>query len=335
MYYKTVFNINILHAYFLDEGNKKYAPEVGETPMNDDEKNLAIKKYDINDYLKIIPVPNTITLVKNHRMMIIPHKQGIRLLISTTEETVNASTVYKPIIQLDNNDILTFAIYANDANFNNYTNLREVSENRLYLFSNEVTNLTTPVSNIFIEDGIIDDDYLLTEADTRTIIQTVHSEEKNAAYEPFSLTRIITLINDNDTLSEAEKTSEIEALLDKYISEQKRNGLIGYFRLKVTGDNGNDLFTDINDNQYTIDTPIEFTSLFKNRNTFWKYINIADNRTLITEDPQPLTKNGYIEIDKNSFNPVAPVEADEYQYPNPTATLIKEDNSNYYSEIFI
>lgn len=357
MYYKTVFNINFLHAYFLDEGNKKYASNgidniLTDEEMTDEEKihNLnsnerkeILKKFDINDYLKIIPVPNTTALVKNHRMMIVPNKQGIRLLITTSEETVDitsdgetvAVTKYKPIIQLNDNAVFTFAIYASDVNFNNYTTLEEVSENRLYLFSNEVNNLDTPITNIFTGDGIINEDYLLTDIDTRTIIQTIDSEEKNTIHEPFSITRIISLINENDTLSEAEKTLEIENILNKYISEQKRNGLIGYIRLKVNGDNTNDLFEYVDDNQYVIDNVIAFDTIFRNRNTFWRYINISDNRTLTTEDSQPLTKNGFVEIDKNSFNPIAPVEADGYQYPNPTATLIKEENSNYYSEIFI
>ncbi len=53
---------------------------------------------------------------------------------------------------------------------------------------------------------------------------------------------------------------------------------------------------------------------------------------LTTTAKNPLTKNGFVEIDKTNFSP-EPVE--EYRYPNPTPTILIKESSNYFSEIYI
>lgn len=334
MFYKTIFNINMQHAYFLDQGNKKFSPTVGDETMTLKEKTEALKNYDIISYLKLLPTQTTKAIIKNHRMMTIPHKQGFKLVTNALEKTILGNKKYKPQVPLEDDTVLTFAIYTTDPNFNNYTEIAATLEHKLYLLSNTVTSLETAITNIFDGGGTLDTNYLMSENDTRTIIQTIIDEEEKVSntITQFSLSNSITTIKNDDTLTTIEKDAEIETVLNQYIIKEKRNGLVGYFRLKVKGDNDKNLFQFIGNEQYVTDTMIEFTSRFKNRNTFWRYFSHIDDVTLTTEEKKPLTKNGFIEIDKTHFNP-EPVK--DYQYPNPTPTVLKKESSNYYSEIFI
>ena len=266
--------------------------------------------------------------------MMIPHKQGFKLVTNALEKTILGNKKYKPVVPLENDTVLMFAIYTTDPNFNNYTEIADTLDHTLYLLSNSVTNFGTPVTNIFDGNGTLDANYLMSENDTRTLVQIVIDEEEKVtdSITQFSFAHIISTIKNDDTLTNLEKDTKVETVLNQYIIKEKRNGLVGYFRLKVKGDSNKDLFQFIGGEQYVTDTMIEFTSRFKNRNTFWRYINTVDEITLTTDEVKPLTKNGFIEINETDFNP-QPVQ--DYQYPNPTATIVKEENSNYYTEIFI
>jgi hypothetical protein len=267
-------------------------------------------------------------------MLIKTHNQGFRLITNALEKDVLGETKYNPLIQLEDDTVLTFAIYATDSNFNNYTDLIDTTENRLYLFSNVVDSLENPITNIFTGDGIIDTDYLLSINDTKAIIQAIIDEDDaiGNTVQQFSLANRIALIKEDTLLTALEKTTQIDAIITQYIKEYKRNGLIGFIRLKVKGDTNNDLFEFISGEQYIIEPTLAFNLRFKNRNTFWRYIHTADEVTLTTDQANPLTKNGFIEIDETHF---IPQPTEDYKYPNPTANIVKEESSNYFSEIFI
>jgi hypothetical protein len=333
MFYKTIFNINFQHAYFLDEGQTKFSPTGTETGMTDEEKETALKNYEINAFIKIVPTKSTNKLISNHRMMSVNHNQGFRLLISAQEVLILGNKKYNPLVQLDDDDVFTFAIYVTDSKFYNYTKLDDIVANKLYLFSNVVASLDTPtIPNIFVGDGILDADYLMSETDSRdTILDILTKDEKlNFSGNQFSVLNFISEIKADDSLTELEKETQVELLLNQYINNQKRKGLIGFIKLKVKGDATNHLFTFIGDKQYIADLD-PFNIMLKNRNTFWRYI-VSKTEILTTTNTNPLTKNGYIEIDVADLDAV-PI--DDYQYPNPTADNIKIDNNNYYSEIFI
>lgn len=334
MFYKTLFNINIHHAYFLDDGEAKFSS------MSPPEKIEQLQRYRTSDYLKIIPTATTASVMRNYRMLLKPHKQGFRVLTTALEKEILTETKYSPIIDLDNDLTLTFAIHAKDIFFNNYTQITARDNNRLYLFSNiKPSTEAVGFGNIFTEDGKIDSSFLLTAESSRNLITTISGEDEffNNETTLFSMIHKIEAINENTQLSPSEKENAIKEMLHQYIQCNKKNGLIGYVRLTAKGDSTHHLLefdeSDINDiKQYVLEPTPEFTLSFKNRRTHWRFIKLSDDITLTTENKKPLTKNGFVEIEASDFNP-EPTE--DFNYPNPTADSIKKENNNYYSEVFI
>ena len=334
MIYKTLFNINLHHPYHLDSGEKKYNPSGGDTPIEAEERNTITQAYNLQSFINIVPASNVKLFLKNHRMLWRMHKEGFRVLMNTQEVTVSSNTKYQPIIKLSEDFQITFAIYSSDPLFDNYTQKTSTSNSRLYLFSNTVNSLDTPVDNIFDGDGKVDASYLMTAKDTRDIVQLL-SEHENKSDNPIItkwVFQAITEIQKNDLLTENQKNTEIKTLLNNFIQSEKKKGLVGFIQLSVMGDNSNNLLEIDGSNQYALAPEAAFNLEFKNRKTFWRYIHRADEITLTTTAKKPLTKNGFVTIDETDFDP-QPTE--DYQYPNPSAALIKKESNNYYSEIFI
>ena len=80
-------------------------------------------------------------------------------------------------------------------------------------------------------------------------------------------------IEDDETLTEIQKTNQVKKILNASIQENKKKGIIGYIRLSIKGDDNNHLLefddTDPEDIlQYTLETTPEFTISFINKKTF-------------------------------------------------------------------
>lgn len=333
MIYKTLFDINIHHPYHLDSGEKKYNPTGGDTPIETEERNAISNAYNLEDFINIIPTNDVTLFLKNYRMLWRKHKEGFRVLLNTTEITVNSDTKYQPIITLPNDYQFTFAIYGTDSLFDNYTQKIGSENSQLYLFSNTVSSLDTPVDDIFTGDGVINSSYLMTADDSRALVKVVAQRESNSGNTMVtkSVAQGIDEIQKDDLLTQNQKDSAIASLLNTFIRAEKKKGLVGFIRLSAQGDN-NDLLEIDGSNQYALDPASTFNLEFINRKTFWRYIHRTDEVTLTTTSTKPLTKNGFVTIDETDFDP-QPTEV--YQYPNPSAALIKKESNNYYSEIFI
>lgn len=333
MIYKTLFDINIHHPYHLDSGEKKFNPTGGDTPIETEERNAISKAYNLESFMSVIPTSDVTLFLKNHRMLWRKHKEGFRVLLNTTEVTVNSDTKYQPIIRISNDYQFTFAIYGIDPLFNNYTQKTSPDNSRLYLFSNTVSDLDNPVDDIFTGDGIIDSSYLMTADDSRELVEIIAHQESGSGNTTItkSVAQTIDEIQKDDLLTENQKSNEIKSLLNTFIRGEKKKGLIGFIRLSVAGDT-DDLLEISGSDQYALDPASTFNLEFKNRKTFWRYIHRTDEVTLTTTGTKPLTKNGFVTIDETDFDP-QPTEV--YQYPNPSAALIKRESNNYYSEIFI
>ena len=325
MVYKTVFNIDFNHSYFLDEGEAKFST------MTDEEKEDALHEYNVNDYLKIVPTKATENMMINHHLLFKPHAFGFRVMVESLEKIVGANKKYTPIITVGDDQYLTFGIIASDPFFESYSQIVSLDDIRLYLFGNEKPSTEdSGFANIFTSDGTIDTAFLLKESSTRRLVHDIASEDEALKTFPdeFSIANIPSSNIDNDKESES---------IHRYIRSKKRNGLLGFIRLKVKGDSNKNLFefdtTDPADvKQYILDSTPEFTLSFKNRKTFWRYINTSKNFTLTTLATKPLTKNGFVKIEPADFSP-EPTEV--INYPNPRPNSIRKENNKYYSEIFI
>lgn len=109
--YRTLFNIEILHHYFLDEGKDVYADKLSEEKM---EKNLSV--YRLSDFMHVIPSQKTIQTIRNIRSRFIQTNQGFQVV--TAEDEGN-----KPFIPFSDNLMFDFIATIKDPFFENYTNI--------------------------------------------------------------------------------------------------------------------------------------------------------------------------------------------------------------------
>jgi len=215
----------------------------------------------------------------------------------------------------------------------------------MYLFTNvEPANQDAGYENLFEnKGGFIDDRFLLKEEETRNMLRTIALEDENfLQYKTgtLSLGRSIRIIENNEDLTNVQKEAQIESLLNYTIQKKKKKQVLGYIRLRIQGDaNDRHLLEFSGDNQYVISTTPEFTISFINKKTFWRFISLSDEAQLTTKEQKWLSRNGYIEISSSDFEAAGldppTTNPEDYDFPNPTVDLVKEENNNYYSEIFI
>lgn len=107
----------------------------------------------------------------------------------------------------------------------------------------------------------------------------------------------------------------------------------GILHLFMQGDNSNKSLIN-NDGRIKSNIP-HFKIQFDNQKTIWKYIHKREGFETETKQEWPLTRYGYIPLDKPSDFKSPPPGLDNYKFPNPNPTQIKFIANKSYSEIFI
>ncbi|MEP0264731.1 hypothetical protein [Dokdonia sp.] len=122
--YLPIFNLNILHNYFLDtidNGNV--------VVFDDTEKPEVLSTYNVSDFLRVVPSKKTQRVLKNHRVVFKTTTNGTTCFISVDQDD-------KPVI--DATDVtVDLLIYSRDTLFEKYTDL-ETSPKRIYFFTNDI-----------------------------------------------------------------------------------------------------------------------------------------------------------------------------------------------------
>lgn len=358
MVYKTLYNIDILHAYFLDRGNKKYHTTDVTNELSDDEKEDAEKNYSTNNFIQILPNQKTKEIAKNHKLLIRNHHKGIRILASTIKlnaaiTTQNGTTIeerYNPIIKLSDDLVLTFYIKATDNFFENYTAMIDRKENQLYYFSNinsTANNAFDAISNIETLDR-----FLISTKETRRLLYQLEIESEFTTSNPKGVSIANIAIDKIDEI-EAKVVNAIELneeeqnifnALNQAVSILKNSKIIGVIQLKISGDNTTDfteiLNTENESNEGVFDVSkqcllgneIAFKIYIENKKTFWRYHQKSKNEVMVTNNEHPLTKNGSVDINKAN---VTPQPSGTVFFPNPTIASITKESENYYSDIYI
>lgn len=353
MVYKTLFNINLLHAYFLDLGEKKYYTADANKVLSPKEKEEVIKQYLSSDAMEIVPNTNTLEIIKNHRLLVRKHSKGITVLASSSKEVAEENNVeverYSPLIKLSNDLTLTFYIKVSDTYFEHYTDVIDRRKHQLYYLSNTVSSAT----NIFDANAVIKtwNSFLITEKESRTLVHTLEKEEENRTTTPkqitianinaAEITAIETKITNNILLNRAEE--EIVNSLNGRIRLLKSRGIIGVLQIKMLGGNNTNVTENVSvKNEVTgnfeipaqclLKTAPDFQIYLENRKTFWRYNQSATGVKMTTNIQYPLTKNGRVEIKKTD---ITPQPGNTIFLPNPTVESITKEQQDYYSEIFI
>lgn len=353
MVYKTLFNMNLLHAYFLDRGVKKFHAIDPVNELSTEEKQDAEKNYTIKEFLQVIPNKKTKEITKNYKLLIRNHNKGIRVLASTlkvaTKNDFETVERYSPIIELSDDLVLTFYIKATDNFFGNYTDFIDKRESQLYYLS----NINSSANNVFDATLAIEtwDSFLISAKETRRLLYDLEKESEFVSTAPKRVS-IADIDSDEIDAIEAKVTAETELneeeqdvfdTLNQSISVLKNSKVIGVIQLKMSGDNNTEFTEELNTENETsgdFDVPkqcllseeIDFKVYIENKKTFWRYNQKAENQIMVTNQTQPLTKNGRVDISKTD---VSPEPSATFFFPNPTIQSISKESENYYSEIFI
>ncbi|MFY7672174.1 hypothetical protein ACOSP6_13905 [Tenacibaculum sp. MEBiC06402] len=353
MVYKTLFNIDLLHAYFLDRGEKKYHASNANDELSEDEKQESLRAYNLFDFVEVIPNKRTRILAKNHRVLIRNHSKGIKVLTSTlqvnSEEGNDVVERYSPVVSLSDDVVFTFLIKAKDRFFLNYSDVIEKQNNQFYYLS----NIDSSATNIFDANTSIEkwEDFLITERESRKLVYNLEKEQEFDTNTPKLVTissieeSVIEDIEDKVANATALTPDETEVFdyLNASVQRLKNSGVIGVFQIKVAGDNNTNLteLVDTEDiqtgnfeleKQCLLKDTIEFQIYIENKKTFWRYRQKSENQIMVTKQEHPLTKNGKVEIEKND---VTPQPSGNLFFPNPTVDSITKEEQDYYSEIFI
>ncbi len=123
--YKPLFKVNILSAFFLNDGTEDYFS------LSDDGRKKQILKYNCNNVFNIFPSLNTLTILRNHAFVFKLTNEGF-----TVWAKVEPTNPVIPFIIPDGELSLDFIIALKDPFFFNYTNLDYSPGNKLLFFSN-------------------------------------------------------------------------------------------------------------------------------------------------------------------------------------------------------
>ncbi|MGG6229329.1 hypothetical protein [Tenacibaculum sp. SDUM215027] len=355
--YKTLFNINIYHSYFLDEGERTFfelnGGNNGITPLTDEEKKRLEEQYDISKFLSIQPTKETKKSLKNYRLLLRNHKKGIRVVSETleviAEEGNQEVNRYSPIITLSDSLTLTFYLKVDHPYFENFSNIIEKKEQQLYYLSNKSSstiNLFETISEI--KKWSL---FLISDNETRKLLHQLESEKEFDTITPNLVTIANIEASELDVIESKiinaiplnEEEQKVIDTINSFVKRIKNSGVIGIVQIQISGDNNTNLTEEVlvkNEQTQLFDVPKQclleefpqFAICIENRSTFWRYTKKSENLVMTTSEEKPLTLNGRVEIDKQD---VSPQPQDDYYFPNPTPESIKKESQDYYSEVFI
>lgn len=138
--YRTLFDIRLLHRYFLDEYNNEYVESGGGTLQTRFDNNRL--KFNLANIMTIQPTLRTQKVLKNYNGLFRSYKDGFKVAL---KEVPGATPLPQPFIPFDSNFYLDFTIEIIDSVFENYTDI-EWDKNGLVYLSNLDPTLYTPGS---------------------------------------------------------------------------------------------------------------------------------------------------------------------------------------------
>lgn len=150
--FKTLFEIEVLHAYHLNSGTDAFSE------MQPEQQRLLLRNYAFGEYLDIVPTAATRETLKNQRMLIRMDATSMKVLVTTTP-----ANTFLPLVPISDDLELQFLVKIGDPFFEHYTDLTFV-KNELFVFSNTTPKgaVGFPYIPLSSEGKIITDDYRMT-----------------------------------------------------------------------------------------------------------------------------------------------------------------------------
>jgi hypothetical protein len=358
-----LFELNILHHYFLNKGTQNFED------MSAEEKLKQLNNYHVLNFMEIVPTPDCRRQIKNYKLKYVPTPTGFIIAAHADSEDEN-----KPFLPPDENLKLTFALKLKDGSFFNFSDLDlGIPRDQIFYFNNlEKTNSDNLSLSQSTPSGTPSLKYVGVD-DLLKFYKNIHNHSIQSVGDSVQISLTNShgdeVLNETVDLTDGKKTYQLDLRRipsGKYtLKEDDGSGFTENFYL-----NNSTFFPGIfglvelfgettQQNDYA---PLTASGAFKNpapiyhfriknRSTIWKYIyeqnqtlgvdanvvfdkendGVTDNeKILLTTINQPLTSNGLIEIKKGN-------EATD-KLPNPDIKMIKPDESDdtkIYSETYL
>jgi hypothetical protein len=187
--YKTLFEISILHGYFLNSGETLY------DDLDTDKRKKISKDYSFEDFIEIVPTYETSVLLKNNHILINKKAETFKVGIKISEDDPNLT-----FANVSTDLTLNFIIRIKDFLLENYTDGIEFTSNQIIYFSNKKPDSepnTFKYIPLFDDVVFIDDDYKILEETTTTLLDSLYDYEKTGIFGIISLK----MQGDNDNLN--------------------------------------------------------------------------------------------------------------------------------------
>lgn len=161
--YRELFGISIRHSFWLNSGVDEF------DDMNASDQQNMLNGYDFRKLFTVTPLSSSQSTLSNQRLLFHSETTGIKVIAKTLEGTLT------PLIPIDDDMQLTFLLKRMDTYYDTYTDLTHATD-RICLFTNKQPDeLVTAVEIIdqLSVDALITDDFLLSPADTLTMLETI------------------------------------------------------------------------------------------------------------------------------------------------------------------
>jgi hypothetical protein len=393
--YDTLFEIRILHHYFLNSGITHFEQ------MTESEKAASMLRYDSREIFDIYPTSETIRLLASCKAIFRHTATGLIAGIRSVKDE-NQPDKKRASLVFDDTDTFTFAVEVKDPGFRNYTALPLKTENEtMFLFKNTEQGSKLEFPSLSVNPALFENGNTYNPGDMVT------DQAQNP--QKLFIAKVKTTQNTTDAgawavenraddypvhyATSADRIRVVRGILNY---KEKDSGEVA--RAELALDTGGEFpvkfqampanvniqrilqfdFRQLPEGIYTLtlykadDTPSDhlvfyllqrpampfaiiqvrvksnkpdyhltdqdnflrspvFNLRFRNRSTYWKYTGKRFNQQSVTADPFPLTRHGIIKNVK--VKDITNSEVDDL--PNPSAGMIKTDETRYYSEIHI
>ena len=171
--YKQLTDVQVLHNYFLNDGETAFAT------MNTEQQGKQLEFYNISEFIEIIPSQQTMTVMAGHKLVFKKHRSGFLIYCKVTNNSLNT-----PFIALPNTLLLTFILKTKDSYFSNYTDFTE-GVTDLFYFGNVKPN-TEGNSFEYIaksnQNKLVTDAYKLSSPGATAVLEQLDSQNRRAAF---------------------------------------------------------------------------------------------------------------------------------------------------------
>ncbi|MBV5311923.1 MAG: hypothetical protein JZU47_01435 [Prolixibacteraceae bacterium] len=132
--YKSLFEVNILHHFFLNKGEQEW------DKMSQEDKDKMESNYDIREIFDITPTPESIKSLSSHSCIFKKTSSGILVGIKAKPDQLNPGK-FNSFVPLADNLTFRFLLRLKDLNFMNYTALPlKGNQGKIFVFSNSLNN---------------------------------------------------------------------------------------------------------------------------------------------------------------------------------------------------